>query len=64
MVMESNDTGKTPTDKNIVFTYKVLADKVDENGNALKGAKFELFKQNEALSDLEIIRRTGRNWYR
>lgn len=43
----TNDTGKTPTDKNIVFTYKVLADKVDENGNALKGAKFELFKQNE-----------------
>lgn len=30
----TNDTGKTPTDKNIVFTYKVLADKVDENGNA------------------------------
>ena len=43
----TNDTGKTPTDKNIVFTYKVLADKVDEKGNALKGAKFELFKQNE-----------------
>lgn len=40
------DTGKTPEDKNIVFTYKVVANKVDENKNELSGAKFELFKKN------------------
>lgn len=45
-----NNTGETPKDKNIVFTYKVLVNKVDENGNALKDAKFELFKQNNDSS--------------
>lgn len=37
-------TGKTPEDKNIVFTYKVDANKVDPEGNSLPGAAFELFK--------------------
>ena len=39
------ETGKTPTDKNIVFTYKVTANKVNQSGDPLKGAKFELFKK-------------------
>lgn len=38
-------TGKTPKDKNIVFTYKVDANKVDPEGNSLPGAAFELFKK-------------------
>ena len=38
-------TGKTPEDKNIVFTYKVDANKVDPDGNSLPGAAFELFKK-------------------
>ncbi len=38
-------TGKTPEDKNIVFTYKVDANKVDPEGNSLPGAAFELFKK-------------------
>lgn len=38
-------TGKTPEDKNIVFTYKVEANKVDPEGNSLPGAAFELFKK-------------------
>ena len=37
-------TGETPKDKNIVFTYKVVANKVDENKKPLTGAAFELFK--------------------
>ena len=44
-------SGKTPVDKVIVFTYKVVVNKVDENGVALAGAGFTLFKQtgvNEA----------------
>ena len=40
------ETGKTPNDKNIVFTYKVVVNKVDENKNALAGAEFTLSKVN------------------
>ena len=36
--------GKTPKDKNIVFTYKVDANKVNPEGTKLPGAAFELFK--------------------
>lgn len=36
--------GKTAPDKNIVFTYKVDANKVDPDLNSLPGAAFELFK--------------------
>lgn len=41
-----SDTGETPKDKNIVFTYKVTANKVTTDKNPLKGAAFELFKKN------------------
>lgn len=40
----NGDTDKTPKDKVIVFTYKVVANKVDEKQKALPGAAFELFK--------------------
>lgn len=40
--------GETPWDNVIVFTYKVVVNKVDENGDALKGAEFTLTKK---LSD-------------
>ena len=38
-------TGKTPWDKVIVFTYTVDVNKVDEEGEPLKGASFELLKK-------------------
>ena len=38
-------TGKTAPDKNIVFTYKVVANKVDQKGDALPGAAFALYKK-------------------
>ena len=41
----NNYTGKTPVDKVIVFTYKVIVDKVDENEEPLTGATFELLKK-------------------
>lgn len=41
---QNGTTGKTPDDTVIVFTYKVVANKVDENG-ALKGAAFKLEKK-------------------
>lgn len=40
------DTGKTPDDKNIVFTYKTVVNKVDQDGKTpLKGAAFKLEKK-------------------
>ena len=42
------DTGKTPEDKNIVFTYKTVVNKVDQDKKSLKGASFKLEKK---LSD-------------
>lgn len=37
--------GKTPDDENIVFTYKVEANKVNPEGTKLPGAAFELWKK-------------------
>lgn len=39
--------GETPKDKNIVFTYKVVANKVTADNQALAGAAFELFKKDK-----------------
>ena len=41
---EGKDTGKTPDDTVIAFTYKVVVNKVDENAKALTGAAFKLEK--------------------
>lgn len=38
-------TGETPDDTNIVFTYKVVVNKVDEESKPLAGAEFTLEKQ-------------------
>ena len=43
---QHGDNGKTPDDKVIVFTYKLTADKVDEDNKALTGAGFTLYKKN------------------
>ena len=40
------ETGKTVEDKVIVFTYEAIVNKVDENGDALEGAGFTLYKKN------------------
>ncbi len=40
--------GVTPDDTVIVFTYKLVINKVDRNQNALKGAGFTLYKKNAA----------------
>lgn len=41
---DQNGTGKTPWDNVIVFTYKVVVNKVDENNQPLKGAGLTLKK--------------------
>ncbi len=46
--------GKTPHDKNIVFTYKVDVNKIDKDGNPLKGAEFTLYKKIKGTEDKAI----------
>lgn len=48
------DKGETPEDTVIVFTYKVVINKEDENKNALDGAKFTLYKKIKNAKDKEI----------
>lgn len=43
---ETSPTGETPEDTVIVFTYKVVVNKVDQNGDALEGAGFTLYKKD------------------
>ena len=43
-----SENGKTPDDTVIVFTYKVVINKVDEDNNPLAGAGFTLYKKNAA----------------
>ena len=48
-------TGKTPEDKVIVFTYKVIVNKVNEDLEALEGAGFTLFKLDAATGEYKKI---------
>ncbi len=51
----NNETGNTPTDKVIVFTYKVIVNKVDGEGAPLTGAEFTLEKYNKETGEWEAI---------
>ncbi|MGN0286820.1 MAG: isopeptide-forming domain-containing fimbrial protein [Atopobiaceae bacterium] len=49
-------TGKTPKDKNIVFTYKTVVNKVDKDGKSLAGAGFTLQKKvNGTYTDVKTF---------
>jgi len=48
------DTGYTPEDKVIVFTYKTVVNKVDQSNNPLKGAQFKLYKKLADGTETEI----------
>ena len=50
--------GETPDDTNIVFTYKVVVNKVDEDREPLAGAEFTLEKQSSDESWTTIDRLT------
>lgn len=49
------ETGETPKDKNIVFTYKVTANKVTTDNKALEGAAFELLKKDATTGKYESL---------
>ena len=42
---QGGETGKTPVDKVIVFTYKTIVNKVNPEGDPLEGAEFTLEKK-------------------
>lgn len=50
-----SETGETPKDKNIVFTYQVTANKVTSDNQALKGAAFELFKKDATSGEYKSL---------
>lgn len=45
------ETSETPWDKVVVFTYKLIANKTDGQGNALAGAGFTLYKFDATAND-------------
>ena len=45
-------TGRTPWDNVIVFTYKVVVNKVDQAGHPLDGAQFTLTKKTKNGTDV------------
>jgi fimbrial isopeptide formation D2 family protein/LPXTG-motif cell wall-anchored protein len=54
------ETGKTPDDKNIVFTYKTVVNKFDQDGTTrLKGAGFTLqkkYKKNDGTFEYKVVK--------
>ena len=53
---KDGEKGTTPVDKAIVFTYELIANKVDEDETtALKGAGFTLYKYNAATQEYEAV---------
>lgn len=61
------ETGETPEDVNIVFTYKTVFNKVDGEGNPLTGADFTLYKKvvDETAEDgfrwVDVTKLNGEN---
>ena len=51
----NNETGNTPKDVVIVFTYKTIINKVNDAGNPLTGAEFTLEKYNKETDKWEAI---------
>ena len=48
-------TGETPFDKVIVFTYKLVANKVDKDNQPLEGAGFTLYKFDKDTNDYVAV---------
>lgn len=51
----NNETGNTPKDVVIIFTYKTIVNKVDGEGKPLTGAEFTLEKYNKETDKWEAI---------
>ncbi|MGM9579318.1 MAG: isopeptide-forming domain-containing fimbrial protein [Evtepia sp.] len=51
----NNETGNTPKDVVVVFSYKVIVNKVDSDNEPLTGAEFTLEKYNKETDKWETI---------
>ena len=51
----NNETGNTPKDVVVVFSYKVIVNKVDGEGAPLTGAEFTMEKYNKETGEWEAI---------
>ena len=51
----NNETGNTPKDVVVVFTYKVIVNKVDGEDDPLTGAEFTLEKYNKETNEWKAI---------
>lgn len=49
--------GETPWDEVVVFTYKLIANKTDGQGNALAGAGFTLYKFDATANDYVEVKK-------
>lgn len=52
---EPDNPGETPKDTTIVFTYKTIVNKVDEEGETLEGAGFTLYKWYEEDEEWVVV---------
>ena len=59
---ENNETGNTPKDTVIVFTYKTIINKVDGENNPLTGAEFKLEKFVASEDGPETYKEVKGNW--
>ncbi len=53
---EPETPGETPKDVNVVFTYDAIVNKTDEDGNALEGAGFTLYKWSKEKNDWDEVK--------
>ena len=62
---QGGETGETPDETVIVFTYKVVANKINENKEALNGASFKLEKKlaDGSWKDLGTIDGTDKSTF-
>ena len=58
---QGGETGKTPEDIVIVFTYKTIINKVDASGAVLKGAEFKLYKvmKDGSKNEVAVVKNPG-----
>lgn len=50
----TNDTGMTPWDSVVCFTYKINAVKTNEENQSLQGAKFRLYRDENGTQEIKL----------
>jgi LPXTG-motif cell wall-anchored protein len=62
---DGTKVGVTPEDQVIVFTYKLVINKVDQAGNELPGAEFTLYKKDASITEeTDGYEKIGESYYK